>query len=404
MYILVINSGSSSIKYQLFPVDGDQPVCSGLIERIGQDNSRLTHQIFKTGAQQVVKLEQAIKDHEAGMQVLAGLLTRPDIAVIRDPGEIVTVGHRVVHGGETLTETTVVTAEVKEKIKALYPLAPLHNPGHIKGIEVAEKMFLQAVQVAVFDTAYHRTLPERAFRYAIGEKFYREDGIRVYGFHGISHQYVSCEAAAFLGRPNAKLITIHLGNGCSMAAVEGDRCIDTSMGLTPLDGLVMGTRSGSIDPSVLLYLQQQKNYTAAEITELLNKQSGMQGLTGHNDMRDISKLYQEGDPAARLAYELYTYRIKKFIGAYAAAMNGLDAIVFTAGVGENDALTRELVCQDMDFLGICLDGPANKRHDTVARDISYRDSRTRVLVVPTNEELAIARECRMLRSGDHPAT
>lgn len=401
MYILVINSGSSSIKYQLFPMDGDQPVCSGLIERIGQDNSRLTHQIFKAGTEQAVKLEEAVKDHQAGMQAMAGMLTRPDIAVMRDPGEIVTVGHRVVHGGETLTETTVVTAEVKEKIKALYPLAPLHNPGHIKGIEVAEKMFPQAVQVAVFDTAFHRTLPEKAFRYAIGEKFYRENGVRVYGFHGISHQYVSCEAAAFLGRPNTKLITIHLGNGCSMAAVEGGRCIDTSMGLTPLDGLVMGTRSGSIDPSVLLYLQQQKNYSAEQISELLNKQSGMQGLTGHNDMRDISRLYQEGDPAARLAYELYTYRIKKFIGAYAAVMNGLDAIVFTAGVGENDALTRKLVCQDMDFFGIRLNDAENAHRERGIRDISAEHSNTRVLVVPTNEELAIARECRKLSARDH---
>ena len=396
MFILVINSGSSSIKYQLFPQGDDQPVCSGLIERIGQQDSRVTHKIFTAGAEQTVQLEQAVEDHEAGMQCLAGLLTRPGIAVIGGPGEITTVGHRVVHGGETLTEPVVITDEVKKKIIALYPLAPLHNPGHIKGIEVAEKMFPTALQVAVFDTAFHRTLSEKAFRYAIPEQFYRQDGIRIYGFHGISHQYVSQEAAAFLGWPAAKIISIHLGNGCSMAAVAGGRCLDTSMGLTPLDGLVMGTRSGQIDPSVLLYLTGQKGYTAAELTDLLNKQSGMLGLTGHNDMRDIRKLYDEGNPAARLAYELYAYRIKKFIGAYAAAMNGLHALVFTAGVGENDALTRELVCCDLEFLGIRLDMHQNSLAATCIRDLALPGAAVRILVVPTNEELAIARDCRKL--------
>ncbi|MEO3402858.1 acetate kinase [Mucilaginibacter sp. CAU 1740] len=401
MYILVINSGSSSIKYQLFPKDSDQPLCSGLIERIGQDNGQVTHEIFKAGAEQRIKLDQPVKDHEAGMQTLAGLLTRPDIAVIGSPDDIVTVGHRVVHGGETLTATTLITDEVKSKIKALYPLAPLHNPGHIKGIEVAEKLFPSATQIAVFDTAFHQTVPEKAFRYAIPDKFYQEDGIRVYGFHGISHQYVANEAMTWLDKPEAKLITIHLGNGCSMAAVNTGRCIDTSMGLTPLDGLVMGTRSGTIDPSVLLYLQQQKGYSAAQLTELLNKQSGMLALAGSNDMRDISKFYQENDPAAMLAYEIYTYRIKKFIGAYAVALNGLDAIVFTAGVGENDPLTRELVCRDMDILGIYIDSAKNSSKERGTRDLSADDSRTHILVVPTNEELAIARECRRLTAGDH---
>lgn len=404
MYILVINSGSSSIKYQLFPTGSDQPVCNGLIERIGQDSSSITHKLTATGREETVRSEQTVKDHEAGMQALAGLLTRPDIAVIQNPDEIVTVGHRVVHGGETLTETTVITSAVKEKIKALYPLAPLHNPGHIEGIEVAEKMFPKALQVAVFDTAFHRTLPEKAYRYAIPEKFYQEEGIRVYGFHGISHQYVSGEAAHFLGKPAARIVTVHLGNGCSMAAVADGRCLDTSMGMTPLDGLVMGTRCGSIDPSVLLYLSQQKGYTPERISDLLNKQSGMLGLTGQNDMRDIAKRYQAGDTSAILAYELYTYRIKKFIGAYAAAMNGLDAIVFTAGVGENDALTRALVCTDLEFLGIRLDETANAQRAPGLRDIGLPGFPTRVLVVPTNEELAIASECRKVRSADHLKT
>lgn len=401
MYILVINSGSSSIKYQLFPKHSDQPVCNGLIERIGQTGGRITHEIFKTGAAQTSKLEQSVKDHEAGMQALAGLLTREDIAVIADPAQIGTVGHRVVHGGETLTKPTIITAEVKEKIRALYPLAPLHNPGHIKGIEVAEKLFPSATQIAVFDTAFHQTLPDKAYRYAIPERFYKEDGIRVYGFHGISHQYVAGEAMDWLKNQQAKLITIHLGNGCSMAAVSAGNCIDTSMGLTPLDGLVMGTRSGAIDPSVLLYLQQQKGFTAEQLNELLNKQSGMLALAGYNDMRDISRLYQEGAPAAKLAYELYTYRIKKFIGAYAVALNGLDAIVFTAGVGENDALTRELVCRDMEVLDVRIDIAKNQLREKGLRDLSLEDARTRILVIPTNEELAIARECRTLKDNTH---
>ncbi|MFD0765135.1 acetate/propionate family kinase [Mucilaginibacter lutimaris] len=401
MYILVINSGSSSIKYQLFLQHSDQPVCSGLIERIGQDNGLITHEIFRADVAQTLKLEQSIKDHETGMQAMAGLLTREDIAMIDNAAQIGTIGHRVVHGGETLTKPTVITAEVKEKIMALYALAPLHNPGHIKGIEVAEKLFPAATQIAVFDTAFHQTLPERAFRYAIPDKFYLEDGIRVYGFHGISHQYVAGAAITWLKDPGAKLITIHLGNGCSMAAVSGGRCIDTSMGLTPLDGLVMGTRSGAIDPSVLLYLQQQKGYTAEQLTGLLNKQSGMLGLTGYNDMRDISRLYHENDPAAKLAYELYAYRIKKFIGAYTAALNGLDALVFTAGVGENDALTRELVCRDMEFLGINIDIAKNQLREKGLRDLTAGGGRTRILVIPTNEELAIARECRRLGAEGH---
>jgi acetate kinase len=400
MYILVINSGSSSIKYQLFPADSDKPLCSGLIERIGQESSRVAHQLTGRGNGEVITLEQAVKDHHDGMQILAGLLTRPDIAVIEKPEDVTTVGHRVVHGGETFIDPTVITAEVKERIKALYSLAPLHNPGHIKGIDVAEQMFPKAIQIAVFDTAFHQTLPEKAFRYAIPENFYQEDGIRVYGFHGISHQYVTGEAMRYLARPDAKLVTIHLGNGCSMAAVNSGRCVDTSMGLTPLDGLVMGTRSGSIDPSVLLYLVQQKGYDAAAVSDLLNKKSGMLGLTGFSDMRDISRLYNEGQPAARLAYDLYTYRIKKFIGAYAAALNGLDAIIFTAGVGENDALTRELVCTDLDVLGITIDPEKNLARSSGIRDLSVPSERTRILVIPTNEELAIARACRTLIEDD----
>ncbi|WP_129715898.1 acetate/propionate family kinase [Pedobacter sp. SYP-B3415] len=394
MYILVINSGSSSIKYQLFPSDSDLPVSKGLIERIGLSGSFLTHTYKRGNEETGIRLEEPISDHASGMRKVAELLVRPDIAVLEDPEQITCIGHRVVHGGETLAETTLITPAVKQKIEDLYPLAPLHNPGHIKGIEVTQQIFPAATQVAVFDTAFHQSLPEKAFRYAIPERFYAEEGVRVYGFHGISHQYVSTEAARYLENPQAKIITIHLGNGCSMAAVHAGRCIDTSMGLTPLDGLIMGTRSGAIDASVLIYLSDRLDMSAEALSKLLNKESGMLGLTGHSDMRDVGRLYEAGDPAARLAYEMYAYRIKKYIGAYAAALNGLDAIVFTAGVGENDALARELVCTGLDVFGIGIDKEKNVLREPGIRNLTAANANTTVLVVPTNEELAIARQCR----------
>ncbi|RFZ81668.1 acetate kinase [Mucilaginibacter terrenus] len=399
MNIFVINSGSSSIKYQLFIQGSATPLCSGLVERIGHSDAQITHKYHRNNKEDVIRIEQPIADHEAGMLAVAELLTRADIAVVQSAEDINVVGHRIVHGGETLTHTTVITPEVKDRIQALFPMAPLHNPGHYEGIKVAEKTFPEATQVAVFDTAFHQTLPEKAFRYAIPNTLYHELGIRVYGFHGISHQYVSREAAHYLSKPDAKVITIHLGNGCSMAAVNAGRCIDTSMGLTPLDGLIMGTRSGSIDASVLLYLTEQNNYTTEQLKNLLNKQSGMLGLTGHNDMRDISALYRQGIVEAKLAYDMYAYRIKKFIGAYAAVLNGLDAIVFTAGVGENDALARELVCRDMEYLGIGIDIAKNELRESGIRDITAFQAKTRVLVIPTNEELEIARQCQDLLMG-----
>jgi len=400
MNIFVINSGSSSLKYQLFLSGAEDPLCSGLVERIAQGGSRITHKFLKNGKEEVLTLDQPVPNHESGLDAVAKLLTQADIAVIQNPGDIDVIGHRIVHGGETLTKTTIITDEVKQKIKALIPLAPLHNPGNLMGISVTE-IFPKATQVAVFDTAFHQTLPEHAFRYALPGSFYSDFGIRVYGFHGISHQYVSRKAAAYLEKPAAKLITVHLGNGCSMAAVDGGTCIDTSMGLTPLDGLIMGTRTGCIDPSVLIYLMKEKNFGAGRLETLLNRESGMLGLTGHNDMRDISKMREDGDAPARLAYDMYAYRIKKFIGAYAASMNGLDAVVFTAGVGENDALTRELACRDMDFFGIQLDPDKNLRKATGIRDVGIDGSLCRVLVVPTNEELEIARQCRKLLEGKH---
>jgi acetate kinase len=393
MNIFVINSGSSSIKYQLFKMPSEQPICSGLVERIGLEDSIITHKVFTNGEEQVVKRTLDLPDHEAGMVEVGHLLTAPGIGVIQNPEEIEVVGHRIVHGGESFAKTTVITAEVKSEIKKLFSLAPLHNPGGYLGIEVAEKIFQKATQIVVFDTAFHQTMPEKAFRYAIPNSYYTDYGIRVYGFHGTSHKYVAEQALNYLDNPNAKIITIHLGNGCSMAAVDAGKCVDTSMGLGPLDGLIMGTRSGNIDASVVFHLVSNLGFDIEQVGTLLNKRSGMLGLTGYSDMRDIRNLMDQGDENAKLAYEMYAYRIKKYIGSYAAALGGLDAIVFTAGVGENDALTRQLVCTDMEFFGIEFNAAENNQRKPGLREISTEGSRTKVLVIPTNEELEIANQC-----------
>ncbi|WP_347157965.1 acetate/propionate family kinase [Pontibacter chitinilyticus] len=396
MNILVVNSGSSSIKYQLFRMPSETPVCSGLVERIGLPNAVITHKTGSGEAEKVICRTLDLPDHEAGLLAVTELLSSPEVGVIQDPKEIDVVGHRVVHGGETFASTAFITPEVKAEIKKLFPLAPLHNPSNYLGIVVAERIFTNARQIAVFDTAFHQTLPEKAFRYAIPNSMYTEYGIRVYGFHGTSHKYVTEQAILYLQKPEAKLITIHLGNGCSMAAVANGRSVDTSMGFGPLAGLVMGTRSGDIDPSIIFHLINQLGYSPEQVSTLLNKQSGMLGLTGHSDMRDISQEIAAGNETAALAYDLYAYRIKKYIGAYAAALNGLDAIVFTAGVGENDATVRADVCQEMDFLGIQLDAEKNSQRSKELREINTTDSRVKVLVIPTNEELEIAQQCMAL--------
>ncbi|QJX48262.1 acetate kinase [Hymenobacter taeanensis] len=397
MNIFVINSGSSSLKYQLFRFPAEQPLCSGLVERIGLENSIITHKVFPaTEEEQVVRRTLALPDHRAGLQQVLQLLTDAEIGILRAPGEVEVVGHRVVHGGESFAATTIITPEVKHEIRRLFPLAPLHNPANYLGIEVAEQIFPQARQVAVFDTAFHQTLPEHAFRYALPEELYREQGIRVYGFHGTSHRYVAARAAAYLGQSEARLITVHLGNGCSIAAVRGGVSVDTSMGFGPLAGLVMGTRSGDIDPSVIFHLMGQLGYDAEQVADLLNKHSGMLGLTGNSDMRDIGHALEAGDPRAALAYEMYAYRIKKYIGAYAAVLGGLDALIFTAGVGENDALVRRLACQDLGFLGIQLDESVNALRAPGLREINHPESRVKLLIIPTNEELEIAKQCAEL--------
>ena len=405
MNIFVVNSGSSSIKYQLFRMPSDKPVCSGLVERIGLENSIITHKILTGDQEEVIQLTLDLPDHEAGLHEVGNLLTDSKIGVIKNPEDIEVVGHRVVHGGESFAATTVVTQEVKDEIKKLFPLAPLHNPSNYMGIEVAERIFTKAKQVAVFDTAFHQTMPEQAFRYAIPNSYYTEQGIRAYGFHGTSHKYVSEQALEYLAKPDAKLITIHLGNGCSMAAVDAGQSVDTSMGFGPLSGLIMGTRSGDIDPSVIFHLINQLGYDPDQVGTLLNKRSGMQGLTGFSDMRDIIKAMEAGDKNASLAYDLYAYRIKKYIGAYAAVLNGLDAIIFTAGVGENDAIIRERVCRQMDFLGIELDEEKNKQRAKGIREINKQDAPVKVLVIPTNEEMEIARQCyELLENAEKAAS
>lgn len=401
MNIFVVNAGSSSIKYQLFKLPDENPICSGLVERIGLANALITHKTYSGGTENAVKKTLELPDHEAGLLEVTKLLTDEKTGVIKNPSEIDVVGHRVVHGGESFAATTIITDQVKQEIKKLFSLAPLHNPSNYLGIEVAERIFQQAKQIAVFDTAFHQTMPENAFRYAIPNSFYTDLRIRAYGFHGTSHKYVTERALEHLKNPNAKIITIHLGNGCSMAAVDSGKSIDTSMGFGPLSGLIMGTRSGDIDPSIIFHLINQCGYRPEEVNNLLNKKSGMLGMTGFSDMRDITAAINEGSREAEIAYEMYAYRIKKYIGAYAAVLNGLDAIVFTAGVGENDALIRELICKDMDFLGITLDKKKNDTRSSNLRAINTEDARTKILVIPTNEELEIIRQCTELLNLDN---
>lgn len=372
MKILVINSGSSSLKFQLFQMPSQEPVHVGLIERIGLPGSIIANHA------------------DALREVIASLSAS---GFINDPEEIIAVGHRVVHGGEHFNGPTLITAEVKSKIKSLFSLAPLHNQISYTCIEVAEETFPKARQVAVFDTSFHHTLPERAFRFAIPKRYYTEDRIRVYGFHGTSHKYVSSVAMKYLNKPDAKIISIHLGNGCSMAAVKAGRSVDTSMGFSPLSGLMMGTRSGDIDPSVIFHLLDQEGNDPAQLNNLLNKGSGLLGVAGFNDMRDVHKAAVSGSEEAKLALELYAYRIKKYIGAYAAVLNGIDAILFTGGVGENDKLMRAAVCAEMNYLGLEMDEAKNLEAKGKLSEINTAGSPVKILVVQTNEECEIANQC-----------
>lgn len=393
MNIFVVNSGSSSIKYQLFKMPFEKPVCAGTAERIGAADAVVKHKVFANDEEKTIERKAALPDYNATLQLIVALLTDSEFGVIKSAEQIEVVGHRVVHGGEDFSDTTLITDEVKDKIKKLFALAPLHNPVNFAGIEVAEKIFTNAKQVAVFDTAFYHTLLPEVYRYAIPINFYKENTIRVYGFHGTSHKYVSEKAMVYLGKKDAKIISIHLGNGCSITAINGGKAIDTSMGFSPLNGLMMGTRSGDIDPSVVLHLMDALHYDSAKINTLLNKQSGMLGITGFSDMRDVNEAVENGDKEAALACEMYARRIRKYIGAYAAILNGLDAIIFTAGVGENDNEMRERVCQNMEYLNISIDKEKNKNRSSELREINNESGLVKVLVVPTNEELEIARQC-----------
>ena len=395
MEILIINSGSSSLKYQLIDSKTGESKAKGIVDRIGIEGSLIKYVAVKDGKEVERKKEVPIPTHEVGMNLVTEFLTDPEVGVIHNPEEIKGVGHRVVHGGEKLVQPTVIDDAVVEEITRIIPLSPLHNPGQLEGIRVARKLFNKATHVAVFDTAFHQTMPPKAFRYAIPNEYYEKYGIRSYGFHGTSHKFVDAEARKYLNNPHIKNITIHLGNGASMAAVnQNGQCIDTSMGLTPLDGLIMGTRCGQIDASVAFFLGQELGLSFEEVKTIFNKKSGMLGLTGYSDARDVAAKYHAGDANAQLCYEMYGYRIQKFIGAYTAALNGLDSIVFTAGLGENDALTRSFACRNMDFFGIKLDEKKNEElnHPKAPVEIQAADSRVKILIIPTNEELQIVNE------------
>lgn len=390
MNIFVLNCGSSSVKYKLYDMKKEKVLAEGRVERVGQDNAVITHQPI--GGEKVSKA-MPILEHTTAIRECLSLLTHPEHGVIKSVEEIDAVGHRVVHGGESFSDSVLITERTKEIIDSLAGLAPLHNPANLTGIRAAEKIMPNVPQVAVFDTAFHSTIPPHAFLYAIPYSVYQRHKVRRYGFHGTSHKYVSQRAAELMGRPieELKIISCHLGNGASIAAVQNGKSIDTSMGFTPLEGLMMGTRSGDIDPGAIFYIMKQEELGLHEIDSMLNKHSGLFGIAGVSDMRDIEKAISDDDRLASLAFQMYEYRIRKYVGAYVAAMNGVDAIVFTAGIGENTPSLRTALCANLSYLGIAIDEEKNKiRGEDV--EISTPDSKVKVFVIPTDEELVIARD------------
>jgi len=394
MNILVLNCGSSSIKYQLFDMEKEFALAKGMISRIGMSGAVLSHKPFDRPE---VKVSGEILDHIQATNYVISILLSANHGVIKDRSEIHAIGHRVVHGGERFTESVLITEEVLAEIRNLIDLAPLHNPHNIRGIQACNKTLPGIPQVAVFDTAFHHRMPPHAYVYGIPYVMYKKYGIRRYGFHGPSHSYVSHRAAAVLGKPieELKMITCHLGNGASVCAVDRGASIDTSMGFTPLEGLLMGTRCGDMDPAVILHVMGREELSLHEANTLLNKHSGLIGVSGvSSDMREIIEAANAGHSNAKLALDMYCYRLKKYIGSYTVAMGGLDAIIFTAGVGENSPEVRELTCQGLGFLGIELDKGKNETTIGKEVDISSDNSRVRVLAIPTNEELVIARDTK----------
>lgn len=391
MKVLIINSGSSSIKYQLFDMRDSTVLAKGLVERIGIPGSCFSHYPSEKSS---YRLELGIPDHGTALKLVFSALAHPDHGVLGSVGEINAIGHRVVHGGEVFNQAVPVDNTVKEEIRRLAELAPLHNPANLLGIEECEKIIPGIRQVAVFDTSFHHTIPKYAHMYGIPYEYYKKYGIRRYGFHGTSHQYVARRAAAMLRRPleELKLITCHLGNGASITAVQGGHSIDTSMGFTPLEGIAMGTRSGDMDPAIITFLMKKENLTPADIENILNNQSGVLGVSGlSSDFRDLEKEANKGNQRARLALDLYIHRVRKYIGAYAAELNGIDTLVFTAGLGENSPEIRARICQGLDYLYLWINPEKNCVRGLEA-DISTAHSQVRVLVIPTNEELMIALE------------
>jgi acetate kinase len=399
--VLVVNCGSSSIKYSLYAIEGGADaavLASGLIERIGEDAGGLRH----TASGREIRRAAAAPDHEAAFALMVEALTAGDGAVVAGPEAIDAVGHRVVHGGERFAESTVIDDEVIGAIEAFAALAPLHNPPNLTGIRAARRLMPGVPHVAVFDTAFHQTLEPHAYLYAIPYGLYAEHGVRRYGFHGTSHRYVSQAAAVLLARPadEVNLITLHLGNGCSAAAVRGGTCIDTSLGLTPLEGLVMGTRSGDIDPAVVFHLVRALGMTVDDVDDLLNRRSGLLGVSGvSNDMREVTRAADEGNERAALAIRLFCHRLRKYIGAYTAELGRVDALVFTGGIGENAAGIRRQACEGLEPLGYVLDAAANAAAADGPRDVAAAASAARLLVIPTDEEALIARDTARLAAG-----
>lgn len=399
MKILVVNAGSSSLKYQLIDMDTEKVIAKGGCERIGIRGSRLVHKTDKGETD----IEQDMPNHKVAIKLVLDALVNKDYGAIKSMDEIDAVGHRVVHSAEDFNKSVLLTDEVMEKCRKNAEFAPLHQPANLLGIEACREVMPNTAMGLVFDTAFHSTMPPYAYMYAIDYDDYKELKIRRYGFHGTSHKYVSQEAIKYLDRPaeGTKIVTCHLGGGSSISAVKDGKCVDTSMGFTPLPGVPMGTRSGDIDPAVLEYLAAKKNYSILDCINYLNKKCGVAGVSGvSSDFRDLTKAAAEGNERAQLALDMFAYNVKKYIGSYVAAMNGLDCLVFTAGIGENTCLVRKMICEGMDYLGISIDEEKNEqKNDGSIHDITGKDSKVRVLIIPTNEELVIARETKELIEG-----
>ena len=390
MKVLVVNCGSSSIKYQLIDMENEEVMAKGYLEKIGLPDSFLTH---KVGGEKY-KIEQVISNHEEGIKLVLAQLTHPEYGVIKDLSEIDAVGHRVVHGGEKFSSSVLINNDVIEAMKECIPLAPLHNPAGITGIEACQKVLPNVPMVAVFDTAFHQTLPKMAYLYALPYEYYEKYGVRKYGFHGTSHRFVAKRVAELINKPekDLKIITCHLGQGASLCAVNGGKSVDTSMGLTPLAGVPMGSRSGDIDPSIVTFLMKKEGLTPDEMDTILNKKSGKLGVSGISfDDRDIEKAAEEGNERAKLAIDTFAYQVIGYIGRFAAQMNGVDVITFAGGVGENGMEVRKQICDSLSFLGIEIDDEKNNCRGKEV-EISTPDSKVKVFVVPTNEELMIARD------------